>query len=272
MHIIWAVMMLSVSVMAQADFQVKMPPYKTYMRITATGINLRQGPGTQYPRLVEQPDDPYSDGYYEMMTVWTSQPLKKYQKAVRADGDVLPIVGESGEWVKLRLLWSNTVDETSLDVWTMKKFCTQITPRPVTPSEAATHDIYIIPSGKYQGICLGWTWMNEMGDNPDYLWLGRYVNGMVVFGYRVGVGRELTDETSVSIKPYPWDKEEVPYLHFPERLAKGSVYSIDLRRFASDDQAMVQLLSITRKGQRYRHNAAWYAVSGDKKLYYLSEF
>ena len=171
--------------MAQADFQLTVPSFKKFIRIVASDVNLRKGPGTNYPRLVEQPDDPYSDGYFEMETVWSSKPLTRHQSAVRADNEVLPVIGESGDWVQMLL--TNQSNGKGEKVWTMKKSCKEVTLRPLGDIHEAgdLYDIIRISQGTYKDICLACGYEEQLGDKPNAIYVGRYVDGMYVFNYMI---------------------------------------------------------------------------------------
>lgn len=123
-------------------FTVDAAPFLKYVKLSATSVNLRQRPTTSSARLVYEENE-----MGDLSLTWTtSSRLTSGQSAVNPE--TLAVMSESGDWYEV------AVEDYfgSQRAWVMKKFCQDITTRPLSASETL---FKLISSGPYTGYFLG---------------------------------------------------------------------------------------------------------------------
>ena len=168
-------------VLAQKPFEVKTPPFRKYVKVIGSGVNLRQSPSAQSPRLVVQSEENELGDVMEEL-VWINRPLKKNEEAARAS--VLPVwETDFMSSVKVADGWLCGDYEGTL-VYVMEKFCKPVSLRPLSEKEEkrSIDNLTVIKSGKYRNYCIA-ECENMIGEH--YLSLGKYVDGMFIFNYDI---------------------------------------------------------------------------------------
>lgn len=237
--------------LAQKPFEVKTPPFRKYVKVIGAGVNLRQSPSAQSPRLVVQSEENELGDIMEEL-VWINRPLKKNEKAARAT--ILPVWEHSVmSTVKVADGWLCGNYEGTL-VYVMEKFCKPVSLRPLseTEEERSIYNLTVIKSGKYRNYCIA-NCENMIGEH--YLRLGKYVNGMFIFNYDINYLQSESRESSF--------KDGIIFLGAKLTDEYGSA---DLQKLIQD-QATLDLLM--KKGVNIdNYNPEfYYGVEGDKKWY-----
>ena len=173
--LLFIAILASVSGMAKEPFRVKLPPFRRYVKV-ADGVNLRQAPTTQSPRLVEQREECTHLNIYEL--VWKTGPLKRNEQPARAtalpvwERSFMPALKEADGWLCGQY-------EGKL-VYVKENFCKEVRRRSLPRTERLDFDdLVVIPTGKYKDYVFAvrrsfGLWSLEMG---------QYVDGMFVFNY-----------------------------------------------------------------------------------------
>lgn len=237
--------------LAQEPFEVKTPPFRKYVKVIGTGVNLRQSPSAQSPRLVVQSEENELGDIMEEF-VWINRPLRKNEEAARAT--ILPVWERSFmSSVKTADGWLCGDYEGEL-VYVMEKFCQPISLRPLseTEEERSIRNLTVIKSGKYRNYCIA-NCENMIGEH--YLRLGKYVNGMFIFNYDIYYSQSESRESVF--------KDGVVFLG---KKLTDEYESADLQKLIQD-QATLDLLM--KKGVNIdNYNPEfYYGVQGDKRWY-----
>jgi len=128
----------SVAVDAQNDMSVSIPNYKEFALINADGVNLRKAPNVSSPKMMVWNSD---GGSYDTVTEYyfmgenparhrANSRTGAWVEAVHPDkGDVLPVIGESGDWYKVVVPLEASVGNSPKPkaAYIMKRFATKHT-------------------------------------------------------------------------------------------------------------------------------------------------
>lgn len=165
-------------------FNVEIPPLDKVVKVTSTGVNIRKQPNAQSPRLVMKLTETCMDCPPEH--IWVNRQLRRGEEAVPADKlDVLPYVGETGDWYEVYLDNSHGTP-LKTTAYIMKKFCKVKKVRPLLlPSPDSDDLIAVAITGKYVGLCL--ESCVDAYEGMTFLRLGKYEKGMFIFPYTINI-------------------------------------------------------------------------------------
>lgn len=167
------------------EFNLKIHrPLDKVVKVTSNGVNIRKQPNAQSPRLVMKLTETCMDCPPEH--IWVNRQLRRGEEAVPADKlDVLPYVGETGDWYEVYLNQSHGTP-LNTTAYIMKKFCKVKKVRPLLlPSPDSDDLIAVAKSGKYVGLCLE-SYVDAY-EGMTFLRLGKYEKGMFIFLYSINI-------------------------------------------------------------------------------------
>ena len=233
---------------AQESFKVKTPPFKKYVRVE-NGVNLRQAPTVESPKLVLQ------EGYQGLSIEWSND----FPDGNPCRAQVLPVwdssisteVKDSKDWL--------CGHYGGYMVYVMKKYCKEVSWRPLTlpaPKSSGFKDLVRIETGKYKDYCIGLTEYDIYGKRVPfkYIRVGKYVDGMFIFNYELYV-----EPTNSSKASFFEDR-----LFYPPSLSFNG--NLDLRKLIKNAELLDKLMTMN-----YPSNCHWsityYGVEGDNNWY-----
>ena len=234
--------------MAQLAFEdVKTPPFRKYIRVKS-GVNLREKPTTQSPRLVE-----HFDGFCSLE--WSSKSSDPNEKPCRAE--VLPVwessfnpgIKESKDWL--------CGQYRGKQVYVMRNFCEEVALRPLSlPAPKSVFlDLVMIESGKYKDCCIALCETDPLWDggvHMEYIRLGKYKNGMFIFDYFKIVA--------------PGDSNKIEDKVFNYSPVLSSNDTLDLQKLVKDTQLMKALMEQVYPVSCWEH-ITYFGVEGDSNWY-----
>lgn len=262
--------------MAQEPFTVDIEGFSYRLVRLNDGVNLRQSPSVNSPRLVLrfQEDDECPD------LLWLNRPLRKNEKAARAT--ILPVtfagmLNEGWLWGLYTVPGYNKTEY----VYVMEKFCEPVSLRPLSEDEdvkslSDLEELIVIKSGKYKDYCIA---TSNDGETP-WLNLGKYVDGMFIFKYRVIYESSFDPDENES--SYDERAEEFyGTFHYGNKIAKDPkwLWGVDLHKLVRDKTSMDILMKKVVKMQEEKakewmekysfstFTTYYYGIEGDKKWY-----
>ena len=218
----------------QVDLVIKMPKVKKIVKLTATNVNFRMAPSTSSPKL----------GWIANEGMWISWLNNNERSEMPIDVSVMPVIGESGDWYKVYLSIPYE-DEQGKDYHTetayvMKKFCKDVVLRPLRLPAPNGIKVSTIKDSKYKDFCLCLT---DDGDFTKALHIGKYKDGMFVFGKRTlvfsNIGKYYKEEGSHFQKDVN-HSEWLRYI-YDDNLATDS--GLDLGKLVSNSKELNFLFS-----------------------------
>lgn len=235
----------------------EVPPIKKFVKVTASGVNLRKTPNASSPRLIFQNNLSDECMDCEPSLVWSSKPLKKGDEAARAS--VLPIIGESGDWYYVYFFQSLYGDEGySEKAYIMKKFCTDVELRPLTLPAPENLNIVRVTSGKHKDICIEklYGYMDR-----QLLRIGKYQDGKFVFTHSVGF--EMNEDGNATSFGKDADGDDVV------RLGKNlfDEWQLDLNKLAASSNTLDAI--VNNPSKLTQDDIMYYGIEGDNKWYVI---
>lgn len=239
----------------------QIPLIKKFIKVNASGVNLRKEPNTSSPRLIFQ--DNVSDDCMDCdaSLEWSSKPLKNRDKPARAS--VLAVIGESGDWYHV-YFYENLYDDEwySEKAYIMKKFCTDAVIRPLSLSEVNDSDIVVIKSGRHKNVCI--RRLFGYMDRP-LLWIGQYKEGKFVFTYSVEY--EKNDNSNATVFDKNWEDQNI--VRLGKNLFDEDVWQPNLKKLAADTDALNALINNPSKLNKCIH--IYYGIEGDSDWHEIGE-
>lgn len=278
--------------MAQEPFTVTKFPFRKFVRLN-DGVNLRQSPSANSPRLVLRVGESTEGCADNTETIWLNRPLRKNEQAVRAT--ILPVWEQSfkpkikvadgwlcGYYDTPPILKPDFRDEDI--VYVMEKFCEPVSLRPLSKDEdvkslSDLEDLVVIKSGEYKDYCIA---TSDDGET-FYLNLGKYVGGVFIFKYNVMYSRSFDPDENES--SYDERAEEFcGTFYYGNKIAKDPkwLWGVDLHKLVRDKTSMDILMKKVVKMQEEKAKEWWekysfptyttyyYGIEGDKKWYRIS--
>ncbi len=237
----------SVSGMGKEPFRVKLPPFRRFVKV-ADGVNLRQAPTTQSPRLVEQREEGTHLNIYEL--VWKTGPLKHNEQPARAkvlpvwEQSFMPALKEADSWLCGQY-------EGKL-VYVKESFCKEVRLRPLSRTEHLYFDdLVVIPTGKYRDYVFAVSY--SYTDGCWLLNMGQYVDGIFVFNYLLSC---YYSETGAF-------KANESLTFGKDLLSSVDNESLDLRKLCANERYLDALMDGCTSINNYSP-ATYYAVEGVK--------
>ncbi len=213
--------------MGQVSFDVVPPFPNCFVKVTASGVNLRKSPSTSSPRLVYR--DNVSDDCLdcEPSLAWSSGQLKRGEKPVNAN--LLYVLSDIGDWLKVQF-YDNVYGDggNSETAYIMKRYCKKLTPRPLSLPAPKDKNIALVKSGKYEGLCLEWLYGYM---DSQILRLGYYIDGVFAFAYSIEFSKNYRDTNETQI----------------ENINSCNVVSLGVHLFDSNDQLDLNKLAADTK-------------------------
>lgn len=244
---------------AQIPFDVKVPDINKFVKVTSTGVNLRQAPTTASPRLIFSASGDCLD--CEPSLVWSSGTLGSNDQ--RVDANLLYAIGESsdGEWWNVQY-YEGLYGDMSYNekAYIMKKFCKNLKVRNLPLAAPLDKNIQLVLSGPYVGLCLEWVY--GYGD-CRILRIGRYVNGIYAFAYSIEFSNNETNETQFKIV------NDFDQVSFGAHLFNDEG-RLDLVKLANDTKVLNLLMNNLNKMRK--HNVAYLGFEGDGNWYLWGEY
>lgn len=228
---------------AQEAFTVKVPPFRKFVKITASDVNLRQAPSAQSPRLVMRSEENEIGDVFDNL-VWSNRPIARNEKVIHAkvlpvwESTILPTVKDSKDWI--------CGHHEGKMVYVMRKFCKEVSLRPLSlpaPKLPGFRDFIKIESGKYKDYCIA---ICQNMIDEQYFRLGKYVNGMFIFNYTV-----------------------YSELMFSKDLSSDG--SLDLKKLIKNEQALDTLMNMDFDISRNYNPIIFYGVIGDNNWYSITD-
>ena len=247
--------------MAQIPFDVKVPDVNKFVKVTSTGVNLRQAPTTASPRLIFQSNISGDCLDCEPSLVWSSKPLGRNDQ--RVDANLLYICGESsdGEWWNVQYYEDLYGDMAYVEkAYIMKKFCKSMKARLLPLAAPQDKNIQLVLSGPYVGLCL--EWLYGYGD-CRILRIGRYINGVYAFAYNIEFSYNETNETKFEIV------NGFDQVSFGAHLFNDE-QRLDLVKLANDTKVLNLLMNNLNKMRK--DNVAYIGFEGDGNWYLWGEY
>lgn len=180
----FAFSLLALPGMAQLNFNVQAPANLSFVTITTDGVNMRKTPSPQGAKLLIADNE----GCYDCPPdyVWNngSAAHRRLETAHPNKGEVLKKLGTSGEWNKL--------DFSGTQVYTMAKFCSDITPHDIVDSDMKDPESVTPVPG-----CPGYyfyPYENEVVGICD-LYIGKKAGNIIVFDRHVPLPIYNEEET-----------------------------------------------------------------------------
>gem|GEM_PF-6532605 len=248
-------------IMAQIPFDVKVPDVNKFVKVTSTGVNLRQAPTTASPRLIFQSNISGDCLDCEPSLVWSSKPLGRNDQ--RVDANLLYICGESsdGEWWNVQYYEDLYGDMAYVEkAYIMKKFCKSMKARLLPLAAPQDKNIQLVLSGPYVGLCL--EWLYGYGD-CRILRIGRYINGVYAFAYSIEFSYNETNETKFEIV------NDFDQVSFGAHLFNDE-QRLDLVKLANDTKVLNLLMNNLNKMRK--DNVAYIGFEGDGNWYLWGEY
>lgn len=248
-------------IMAQIPFDVKVPDVNKFVKVTSTGVNLRQAPTTASPRLIFQSNISGDCLDCEPSLVWSSKPLGRNDQ--RVDANLLYICGESsdGEWWNVQYYEDLYGDMAYVEkAYIMKKFCKSMKARLLPLAAPQDKNIQLVLSGPYVGLCL--EWLYGYGD-CRILRIGRYINGVYAFAYSIEFSYNDTNETKFEIV------NDFDQVSFGAHLFNDE-QRLDLVKLANDTKVLNLLMNNLNKMRK--DNVAYIGFEGDGNWYLWGEY
>lgn len=248
-------------IMAQIPFDVKVPDVNKFVKVTSTGVNLRQAPTTPSPRLIFQSNISGDCLDCEPSLVWSSKPLGRNDQ--RVDANLLYICGESsdGEWWNVQYYEDLYGDMAYVEkAYIMKKFCKSMKARLLPLAAPQDKNIQLVLSGPYVGLCL--EWLYGYGD-CRILRIGRYINGVYAFAYSIEFSYNETNETKFEIV------NDFDHVSFGAHLFNDE-QRLDLVKLANDTKVLNLLMNNLNKMRK--DNVAYIGFEGDGNWYLWGEY
>ena len=248
-------------IMAQIPFDVKVPDVNKFVKVTSTGVNLRQAPTTPSPRLIFQSNISGDCLDCEPSLVWSSKPLGRNDQ--RVDANLLYICGESsdGEWWNVQYYEDLYGDMAYVEkAYVMKKFCKSMKARLLPLAAPQDKNIQLVLSGPYVGLCL--EWLYGYGD-CRILRIGRYINGVYAFAYSIEFSYNETNETKFEIV------NDFDHVSFGAHLFNDE-QRLDLVKLANDTKVLNLLMNNLNKMRK--DNVAYIGFEGDGNWYLWGEY
>lgn len=252
MFLLMAMAGMALQSMGQIPFNVETPKYQKFVKVTASGVNLRKAPNTNSPRLIFSEAD---DGCLDCgpSLVWSNKPLKNGDEAARAS--LLPVIGESGDWYHVHF-FQDEYGGYSENVYIMKKFCTDVALRPLSLPAPQYLNIVKVSSGKYKDLCIEWYYGEYDSEN---LRVGRFVNGMFIFAYGIQFSKNENSNQSEFVK---WDNDAI---NLGKNLFDNE--TLNLNRLAANTQVLDLLMN--NLGKMTKENTLYYGIAGDNVWHVL---
>lgn len=248
-------------IMAQIPFDVKVPDVNKFVKVTSTGVNLRQAPTTASPRLIFQSNISGDCLDCEPSLVWSSKPLGRNDQ--RVDANLLYICGESsdGEWWNVQYYEDLYGDMAYVEkAYIMKKFCKSMKARLLPLAAPQDKNIQLVLSGPYVGLCL--EWLYGYGD-CRILRIGRYINGVYAFAYSIEFSYNETNETKFEIV------NDFDQVSFGAHLFNDE-QRLDLVKLANDTKVLNLFMNNLNKMRK--DNVAYIGFEGDGNWYLWGEY
>ena len=242
--------------LGQVDFKVKVPRVKKIVKLVATNVNFRETPTTASRKLGWIADE-------GLWVVW----LKNKEKSLKPiDISVLPVVGESGDWYKVYLsipyedeLGKHYHTETA---YVMKKFCKDVTLRPLVTPAPDGIKVSVIMDSKYKDLCLCLT---DDGDYTKTLHIGKYRDGMFIFGKEIlvfgNIGRYYK-ETGSHFQADVNYSDRLRYVYDDSLVTDDG---LDVERLASNQKELSFLFGNLSKTTD--DTIVFYGIEGDETWY-----
>lgn len=253
--------------MAQEPFTIKKPRFQKYVKLN-NGVNLRQSPSANSPRLVLRFEEDNGCGNPAPDLLWLNRPLRKNEEAARAT--VLPVWEQSFlPTIKVADGWLCGHYEGKL-VYVMEKFCKPVPLRPLSEKEdvksvAGLNDLVVVKTGKYKDYCIAIFEDNNIGE--QHLRIGKYVDGMFIFKYMLFYS--LNSETKESSLDKREKEELSDVFYFCTKIADNDLSDIDLQKLVRDQVSMDILMKKATTINNY-WPITYYGVKGDKNWYIIS--
>lgn len=167
--------------MAQEPFSVKTMPFRRYVKLTSSDVNLRKGCSTSSPRLIV--DRSWGQEIYS----WENGRLGPNEKPAHAK--VLPL-WEPYFVKNLRVadgwLCGQFQDK---HVFVMEKFCQDTSLRSLPRTEKLDFEaITVINDGKYKDYFVAASWELDGEDESVVVSMGKYVDGVFIVNYSLPYG------------------------------------------------------------------------------------
>lgn len=248
-------------IMAQIPFDVKVPDVNKFVKVTSTGVNLRQAPTTASPRLIFQSNISGDCLDCEPSLVWSSKPLGRNDQ--RVDANLLYVCGESsdGEWWNVQYYEDLYGDMAYVEkAYIMKKFCKSMKARLLPLAAPQDKNIQLVLSGPYVGLCL--EWLYGYGD-CRILRIGRYINGVYAFAYNIEFSYNETNETKFEIV------NDFDQVSFGANLFNDE-QRLDLVKLANDTKVLNLLMNNLNKMRKDK--VAYIGFEGDGNWYLWGEY
>lgn len=241
-----AIVGITLQGMAQTPFKVKTPPFKKFVKVIASDVNLRKAPSTNSPRLIYEEDE-----MGDLYPSWSSGKIRPGQEVAHAK--VLPVC-ESSDFPDV-----NNVDGWLCGhyegqfVYIMKKFCEEVSLRPLPKNNGC---ISTITTGKYKDYCF----LMEESYGGFLFRMGQYVNGMYIFNYTTWANAYNDSATTI-------DKDNGIDLNKKYADEYGQP---DLEKILSDSK-MVEMLMNSVSEMRYEQ-VIYFGVVGDDSINEIKDF
>ena len=249
--ILIALVEVSLQSWAQTAFYVKTPPFSKYVKVVTDGVNIRQKPNVKSTRLIWTRDG--IDGYNPEYLAWKGAQLKKGDKPVKAA--VLPVWDESGDWYRIQYCVETDEGLYFKDGYVMKKYCKEVQLKPLTLPAPNNMGIVKISNGAYKDYCF----RTYIGWGDDYkLQIGKYVNGMFVFNYELGLSYDASSNETIVTNSE---------LRFGKNLMIND-WLLDLNNFLTRTKDLDKLFANVDKMEHI--SIIYYGVSGDNQWYVIT--
>lgn len=238
---------------AQVPFGVGFPSPNNFVKVTATGVNLRKAPSTSSPRLIFRNN--VSDDCLDCdpSLTWSSRSLRKGDKPINPK--LLYIMGESGDWWYVKYYQDAYGDGGySEKGYIMKKFCKRLTPRSLPLSAPKDKNIVVVTTGKYEGLCLEWLFGYE---DRQILRIGRFINGVYAFAYSITFSKNYLETKDTQF-------ENNDYVLFGIHLFNSND-QLDLHKLANDTKTLDFL--IDNRGKMVSDEVTYLGFEADNKWY-----
>lgn len=240
----------------QVPFGVGFPSPQNFVKVTASGVNLRKAPNTSSPRLVYRNN--ISDDCLDCdpSLAWSSGQLKRGEKPVNAK--MLYICGESGDWWQVKFYEDVYGDGGYTETaYVMKKFCKKLTPRPLSLPAPKDKNIAMVKTGKYKGMCLEWLYGYE---DSQILRFGRYIDGVFAFVYSIEFSKNYRDTNDTQFESYDFRNIASLEVHLFD-----SNGQLNLNKLAEDTKTLDVLMA--NRNKMTSVSVAYLGFEGDTKWY-----
>lgn len=161
-------------------YQVSVPEFTSFFIVNAENVNFRKSPSTNSAKLMQWSSDMGSEET-QMALFFSDDTSGKYRAnsitgafvttAHPYQGQILPIVDESGDWYKVEYVTKKNIGEyTSKSAWIMKRFgeTKVITAGDMKYPNESESQVFRRLNGKYKGTSFVTLITNEYNDWDNY--------------------------------------------------------------------------------------------------------